>query len=108
MSDSCDKSLVLSLKTNQPWLPALASDVYFSCACCRWGYQTLSDVQQVVSSYSAAQIPLDAIWTDIDYSKGGRGSAAVLCMRVQHQQDSHRMQPLCSTLGVTAPALFCM
>lgn len=36
---------------------------------CRWGYQTLSAVEEVVSAYSAAQIPLEVIWTDIDYSE---------------------------------------
>jgi alpha-glucosidase (family GH31 glycosyl hydrolase) len=34
---------------------------------CRWGYHDLSMVKDVVEKYAAAQIPLDTIWSDIDY-----------------------------------------
>jgi alpha-glucosidase (family GH31 glycosyl hydrolase) len=34
---------------------------------CRWGYRTLGVVADVVEKYKAAGIPLEAIWTDIDY-----------------------------------------
>lgn len=33
----------------------------------RYGYKSLAEVREVVANYSAARIPLDAIWTDIDY-----------------------------------------
>jgi alpha-glucosidase len=34
---------------------------------CRYGYASLEEVQQVVANYSAAKIPLDTMWNDIDY-----------------------------------------
>ena len=33
----------------------------------RWGYNNLSDLQNVVTKFNQYRIPLDVLWTDIDY-----------------------------------------
>ncbi|KAG9083531.1 hypothetical protein FS749_005959 [Ceratobasidium sp. UAMH 11750] len=34
---------------------------------CRWGYHNFVEVANVITNYSAAGIPLETMWTDIDY-----------------------------------------
>jgi alpha-glucosidase (family GH31 glycosyl hydrolase) len=34
---------------------------------CRYGYHSINDIQDVVENYAKNKIPLDTMWTDIDY-----------------------------------------
>eukprot|EP01031_Cornospumella_fuschlensis_P036226 gene36226-43943_t len=39
---------------------------------CKWGYESVYEVEQVVANYTAAGIPLDTQWMDIDYMQDYR------------------------------------
>jgi len=39
---------------------------------CRWGYNKLSDVEEVVENYKKHNLPLDVQWSDIDYMQDYR------------------------------------
>ncbi|KAJ4475469.1 glycoside hydrolase family 31 protein [Lentinula aciculospora] len=39
---------------------------------CRFGYTSYVDVAEVITNYSEAKIPLETMWTDIDYMQGRR------------------------------------
>ncbi|MCJ1378847.1 hypothetical protein MMC17_001946 [Xylographa soralifera] len=48
-------------------LPAMQQYFAFGFHQCRWGYANWSVVQEVVENYANFEIPLENIWTDIDY-----------------------------------------
>jgi alpha-glucosidase len=49
--------------------PAMQQYFTFGYHQCRWGYQNWTVLQDVVDNFAALSIPLENIWTDIDYMK---------------------------------------
>jgi alpha-glucosidase len=47
--------------------PAMVPYWDFGLHQCRWGYRDAFEVAEVVYNYSQANIPLETMWTDIDY-----------------------------------------
>ncbi len=45
---------------------------------CKWGYHTLGALQAVVEGYRQAGVPLEVIWSDIDYMDRYRCVAACI------------------------------
>jgi hypothetical protein len=48
-------------------LPAMVPHWSLGYHQCKWGYRTLGALQEVVEGYRQAGVPLEVIWSDIDY-----------------------------------------
>lgn len=47
--------------------PVMVPEWSFGWHQCRWGYDNLAKLQAAVKGYNDNKIPLDTIWSDIDY-----------------------------------------
>ncbi|KAI0905730.1 glycoside hydrolase family 31 protein [Ustulina deusta] len=59
-------------QTSAIGLPAMQQYWTFGYHQCRWGYQNWSVVEEVVDNFAKNEIPLETIWTDIDYMNAYR------------------------------------
>ncbi|RYP78902.1 hypothetical protein DL771_000287 [Monosporascus sp. 5C6A] len=50
-------------------LPAMQQYWTFGYHQCRWGYNNWAELQEVLNNFEKSQIPLETIWSDIDYMK---------------------------------------
>lgn len=53
-------------------LPAMQQYFTFGYHQCRWGYTNWTEVKDVVANFEKFEIPLENMWTDIDYMHGYR------------------------------------
>ncbi|KAI2628098.1 glycoside hydrolase family 31 protein [Hypomontagnella submonticulosa] len=53
-------------------LPAMQQYWTFGYHQCRWGYNNWTDLQNVIDNFAKFEIPLETIWSDIDYMKAYR------------------------------------
>ncbi|KAL8710118.1 MAG: hypothetical protein Q9220_005201 [cf. Caloplaca sp. 1 TL-2023] len=56
-----------AFQTSAIGLPAMQQYFTFGFHQCRWGYANWSQLQEVVDNHERFSIPLENIWTDIDY-----------------------------------------
>ncbi|KAJ0122509.1 Alpha-glucosidase [Diaporthe amygdali] len=59
--------VVKSYHASTVGLPAMQQYWTFGYHQCRWGYENWTKLQEVVDNFAASDIPLETIWTDIDY-----------------------------------------
>ncbi|KAI0473381.1 glycoside hydrolase family 31 protein [Xylariaceae sp. FL0804] len=59
-------------QTSAVGLPAMQQYWTFGFHQCRWGYNNWSEVQDVLDKHAENDIPLETIWSDIDYMKAYR------------------------------------
>jgi alpha-glucosidase len=61
------KEVTKAYQESSVGLPAMQQYFGFGYHHCRWGYQNWSVLQEVVDNFAKFSLPLDNIWTDIDY-----------------------------------------
>ena len=61
------ESVLKSYQTSTIGLPAMQQYFTFGYHQCRWGYTGWDDLQSIVNSFAEFEIPLETIWSDIDY-----------------------------------------
>ncbi|KAI9744603.1 MAG: hypothetical protein M1818_002132 [Claussenomyces sp. TS43310] len=71
-SGPTQQKVTQAYQTSAVGLPAMQQYWTFGYHQCRWGYQNWSNLEDVIANMSAADLPLETIWTDIDYMDGER------------------------------------
>lgn len=66
-SGPTQKEVTQAFQVSTIGLPAMQQYWTFGYHQCRWGYQNWTVLQEVVDRFAAFDIPLETIWTDIDY-----------------------------------------
>lgn len=59
--------IIQTYQTTTVGLPAMQQYWTFGYHQCRWGYANWTQLQEVVDTFARFEIPLETIWTDIDY-----------------------------------------
>ncbi|KAI4862569.1 glycoside hydrolase family 31 protein [Hypoxylon rubiginosum] len=61
-----------SYQTSAIGLPTMQQYWTFGYHQCRWGYNNWTELQDVIDNFAKFEIPLETIWSDIDYMKAYR------------------------------------
>ncbi|KAH7018521.1 family 31 glycosyl hydrolase [Microdochium trichocladiopsis] len=66
------EAVTKTYQTSTVGLPAMQQYWTFGYHQCRWGYRDWTELERVVDRFEKARIPLETIWSDIDYMRGYR------------------------------------
>ncbi|KAI1087276.1 glycoside hydrolase family 31 protein [Rostrohypoxylon terebratum] len=94
-------------------LPAMQQYWTFGYHQCRWGYNNWSEVEGVIDNFAKFEIPLETIWTDIDYmnayrdfendeNRFGYAEGAKFLQRI-HEQNMHYVPIIDSAIYAPDP-----